>query len=154
MKNISSIVVISIIIMLFAECKLYKPVETGDIEKITVDKVSLEGVNLNVFLNIENPNPYKIKIKKYYFDISLENKKIGEISSENRIVIPKKSTGAYKFPLNIKFKEMLMPAIISVIKIFSKREINVSAKGIIKAKALIFSKTIEIDKTKKVKIFK
>ena len=157
MQNITknNIILLSFILILFTtSCSVYKDIEVGDIQKIKVDKVSLKGVQLRVFLPLKNPNTYKIKIKKYDIDVKINGHKIGNVSSNEKIVINRKSEKVYEFPLDIKFKGMLMPTIMAIVKIFTRREVKISAKGTLKAKALFISKTIKINQNRTVNIFK
>ncbi len=151
---IKNFFVLFLIALFSYSCNLYKPVTTGKVSGIKLDKLSKESLRIKILIPVENPNSYKIKIKDYNFDLSLNNYKLGKASSYSKTSIAKKSNKIVEFPVEIKFNGNLFSGVMALLSAFSKGKIKINAKGEIKVRALIVNKKIKINENNSVKILK
>ncbi len=151
LKNFYVIIILIFISVINASC--YKNITVGKIEGVKINKISQQGVSLEIAVPIKNPNFYKIKIKKADLKIFLNDFELGKIKKVYSFVIPKKSNQVHKLKVDIEVSNF-MTGLFALMSSLSKRKIKIKINGKIKAKASIFSKSIKVDEESNVKLFK
>lgn len=155
MKNhfkIYNFIFILTIIIFASSCK-FQNIEIGEVQDVKIDKVSTDKVKINIPIFIKNPNGFKIKLKSYDLDIKINGHKFNIIESENKVVIPKRYEGVINIPLVIDSEGILsLKTVKTVLEIVKQRQFVLDAKGHIKVKVFPFSKKIEINEKRKVKL--
>lgn len=114
------------------------PPEYKRMEGWKIEKAGLNEIVLNNQVVMYNPNKIGcVKLKEIYFDIYLDNAKIGTISqAEQAVDIKKKSE--FKIPLRITIKPTgdIFDNLRSLIGFFTKK-VRITYDGHVKIKALL-----------------
>jgi len=146
--HFKTLLFIIIIGITFVSCN-YKDVEIANIEKIKLGKIKSNYISLDTRILINNPNNYKIKIKKYNLDVVVNKQNFKMVEADANIIIPKKYNGTISVPITMKSKDLLnFRTITTMYKLFTSKKVDVETHGTISIKFLFFSKKIKINEKK------
>ncbi|WMJ71759.1 LEA type 2 family protein [Cytophagaceae bacterium ABcell3] len=142
------VILFALIPFLFA-CQPLKPVEFREVEYVQLEKLSRGKANVEVAIKLHNPNKRKFTVTDHHLDVLLNNKPIGNILNEGKVVIPAKSDTTYILHAEADLGNITknLPMLIGI---FAKGEADLTLKGDIKVKSMIFSKTIPVETTEKI----
>lgn len=141
-----------LLIASFSSCIQYKEVEMVKVTDVGIKKFNTEGVEVEVAMQIKNPNKYKISIVDSDLELFVKGKRIGTANIENKITLPKKSNQIHRFLIKSSLKDMgssLFPILMGVL---GGKAIELHIKGDVKAKAKGISKRFPVDIKEKVKL--
>jgi LEA14-like dessication related protein len=127
-------------------CISYKEIELSDVRDIRLNKVSGGGIGIEAAMQVKNPNGYKIKVKKIEADLLLNGHKVGQISLDKKVVLPRRSDQLQYFSINTQLSNVLS----AVPSIMWGGEANMQLKGHVKGKVFVFSKKYPIEAEKKI----
>ncbi len=135
--------------MFISSCKLYEEVKVSDVQNVVLGEVSTDGVEAQIYFEVENPNWYKMMLKESKIEIYIEGKYFGVIDQFEEIIIPKKSktTQALRMRAGPNAMDDLLA---NALKLFLKNDLKLEAKGYVVGKALLMRKRIDISVTEKV----
>ncbi len=133
-------------------CFQYKEVEIIKVSDIKLKEFSTKGINVEVALQISNPNKYKISIVDADLVLLIKDKRMGIANINEKIVLPKKSNQIHRFTIHSTLKDVGSGAIPLLLGIMIKAPIELQVQGDIKARAKGISKTIPININEKVKL--
>ena len=138
--------------LLMSSCLTFKEVEFKGVEDFKVEKLTASEGKVRVSVNVDNPNNYKIKIKKADLDLYLGGKNVGKAKLDKKVIIPKKSEStqdvvivADNLDLAKAIASNFMPALLS-------GKLNVGVKGKVKAGVFIISKKFDFDVSEKINV--
>jgi len=131
-------------ILLFSGCFSYKEITLIKVDKIIVSEFSKNKIELIASLKLNNPNKYNIKVKSVKLDISLNNKKIGQLHLQNNLNLKRNSTNTYDFKFDSKFEKLDFSTIAVIISAIATKRTNIEVEGIIKGKIGILSRKFPI----------
>ncbi len=137
------------LIMLFLTSCMQE-VTLSEVENVKIDKNS-NGLEVVLHLKIKNPNSYKIKINEIDLDLTLNSWEVGEVTSNEEIILKPNSEDVYPVPVNIDIDNTITGG-IALISLFSSDKATVKVVGELKAKAFFVSKIIKIDETKEISL--
>jgi LEA14-like dessication related protein len=146
MKNIFHFILYVSFGLLLTSCFSYKEVELGDVSNVRLNKVSVGGLEIKSDIVINNPNNYKIKIKKIDADVLVNGQKVGKLELNKKVVLPKKSEQVQTFTVNTQLSDLLSAAPTALFG----GSVTLQLKGSIKGKVFIFSKKFPIDEERKI----
>ena len=132
--------------LLLCSCLSYKEIELGDVTNVKLEKGNNGGADIKVSIPVKNPNNYKIKVKAIEADLFVNNKKIGKITLNKKVVLPKNSELNQDFYLNTQLSNILS----AVPTLLFGGEINLKVNGYIKGKVFIVSHKFPIEAEKKI----
>ncbi len=140
---INKIVAIACLV-LFIGCVDYKEVQLISLENVSLNRISGDGIDADVWLKIDNPNDYKIKVNAKDLVLSFNDKKIGNATLPDDLVLEKSITKVYKTTLNVT-----VPPDggidLGLIMLMGGGQITLGLKGEITGKAKSISKTVPVD---------
>ena len=151
--NKNNLIFLIITIVFFTSCK-YQDVEIIDFKDLKLGKTNTKEINLNTLIEINNPNNYKIKIRKYHFDIKINGQTFKLSDNNADITIPKRfnSTLAVSFKLTkVERGIFSLQSLLTFGEIIAKRSANVEVQGFIQAGIFLVSKKIHINEKRTVK---
>ncbi len=148
MKNKLKFLLIPLMVMFFGSCM--QEVTLSELENIKIEKNS-NSLDIVLYLKINNPNAFKIKVQEINVDLTLNSWEVGEVISKEEFVLKPNSNDVYPVPVNVDFGNILTGG-AALISLFSSDKATVKILGDIKAKAFFISKTIKIDETKEVSL--
>ncbi len=139
-------ILLSLTALTLTSCFSYKELALGDVKDVKLNKVGNGGIEIQAGIQVENPNTYKIKVKKIDADLLINGKNVGKMHLSKKVVLPKKSDQVHDFAVNTQLSNLLsaMPSI------FFGGTINLQMKGYIKGKVFIFSKKFPIEAEKEI----
>ena len=135
--------------IIMSSCKLYEEVKVSDVQNVVLGEVSTDGVEAQIYFEVENPNWYKMMLKESKIEIYIEGKYFGVIDQFEEIIIPKKSktTQALRMRAGPNAMDDLLA---NALKLFLKNDLKLEAKGYVVGKALLMRKRIDISISEKV----
>ena len=135
-----------------SSCLEYKEVEVIKIVEIGVKEISANGVDVEVALQVKNPNKYNISIVDSDLNLFIKGNKMGSATIKEKVTLKKKSTAVYRFTLQSSFKDLSLSSLPVLMSIMGQNSMEVQIVGDIKAQAKGISKRVPIDFTEKVKL--
>jgi LEA14-like dessication related protein len=139
-----------IVLLVFATgCFTYQDVELEQMQDVKIEKFSNDEIRLRVVASVSNPNSYNIKIKKASFDLYSGEKFIGHATLDEKIVLKKNTTGTYEALVITNLKESKGGLMTLAGQALLKGEVEIRAKGVVKAGAFGLSKKFKVDEKKK-----
>jgi len=136
--------------VLITSCFSYEDVEITRIVSTDVKSFSSESVEVEILLQINNPNNYKISITNSDLNLFLNGSEIGKTIIKEKIVIPKKSNEVHRFTVKLNNKDLTANALPFILSAALGRSMRLTVNGYIKVKAKMISKKIPIELTKNI----
>ncbi|MGB0887359.1 MAG: LEA type 2 family protein [Vicingaceae bacterium] len=155
MKSIPSIKLVAIFIccmFFFTGCMTYKEVKVIDITDVGIKHFTAKGVEIEVAMQIKNPNNYNISIVDSDLQLFAKGNKVGTANIENKVTLPKKSNQIHRFIITSSLKDMGASAFPILMSVLGGDDIEVQVAGDIKAKAKGIGKRFPVDFKEKVKL--
>jgi LEA14-like dessication related protein len=137
------------LIMMLQSCAVYKEVEVKEILDINILEMNNDGADCEIFLNVENPNNYKITLTESEVDLFFESKFLGHVELVENLVLPKKSVSTVKMKCKADY-ESLQQVLGNVITLLFKTEYVMEGKGFVKGKALLVGKKFPVEFKEKI----
>lgn len=103
---------------------------------------SLQGLNLNFGMDVNNPNGYDLKLEKLSFSLTVNGNPSGTGGIDSPVLLPARSTSYVEIPLRTDMKALgnLISAIIQ------GKELRYRVEGDALVKALLGEKNFHFDK--------
>ena len=152
MKAIAKYFALFILIISLSGCLEYKEVEVIEVTEVGVKNISASGVNVEVAMQVKNPNKYNISIVDSDLNLLIKGKKMGTAKIKEKVTLKKKSNAIYRFTLQSNFKDIASGGLPVLMGLMMQPSVEIQVIGDIKAQAKGFSKKVPIDFTEKVKL--
>lgn len=133
-------------------CITYKEVEVVDVPDVGIKNFSMKGIDVEVAMQIKNPNNYDISIVDSDLTLFAEGKKIGIARVKEKIKLKKKSNQIYRFTIQTNAADILTGAVPVLMSLLLKDNLDVHIQGDIKAKAKGVGKRFPVDVKEKIKL--
>ncbi len=131
--------------VLLSSCT-FQEVEVTGIKDVSVKKIDKKGMDINLAIEIENPNNFSFTVEKVRADIYADNIYLGKIKNYQNLKVLKESKQTYPLSFKLEFKE-LKNNYLSALKTVLRRKTRIRVTGYVKAKKFIFSRKIPFDQT-------
>lgn len=107
------------------------------VARVKFNKLSLTGINMDLFLSFKNPSDLTIEINSQEYTVFINNKEFVKVTNPDKVVILKNATS--EIPVNINFnpKGAFDILKLNAVDILSNRD-KVQIKFDIKLKASLF----------------
>lgn len=125
-------------------CTFHEPAFNGG-EKVSLQKMDGQQVKFTAGGIIENANWFGIKVKPSELDLYVEGDYFGKVSLDKKIKIKRKSNNYVEGSFTADLEDGAMMKALGLVR---KDNVTVRLKGKAKAGVFIFSKKVELDKTK------
>lgn len=133
-------------------CMKYKEVEVVEVKEVGIKSISLKGIDIEVAMQIKNPNNYDISIVDSDLALFAEGEKVGRASVKEKIKLKKKSNKIHRFTIQTSASEILSGAIPVILSVLTKGNIELQVTGDIKAKAKGIGKRFPVNFKDRVKL--
>jgi len=130
-----------VFILLFTCCKPFQEVKVTEIESVALAERTNTMVKVDVGVKINNPNGYRIKIKKSELEGFLNGKSVGNVNMTNKIVLEAKTEKSYTLSFTADMTQLMKS--LPILMITQSAVLNV--KGYITAKVFLFRKRVPVD---------
>jgi LEA14-like dessication related protein len=143
---------IALLVLVLSSCLEYKEVEVVKIVDVGVKDISTKGVDVEVAMQIKNPNKYNISIVDSDLNLFLKGQKMGTANIKEKVTLKKKSNEVYRFTIQSDLKDIASGGLSVMMGLITQSSMELKVQGDIKAKAKGISKSIPIDITEKIKL--
>lgn len=133
-------------------CKEFKEIKVTNVEGFYVNKLTIEDIDAEIKLKIDNPNTIGFSIYPSEFDVIFSGIRLGKAKLNKRVHLNAKSENVYTFKLNSKLSELNTFDILRLLNMENLGKIEVN--GDLKAGKFYFKKKYPICYTDKVELFK
>ena len=142
--------ILCVMVLAMSSCKVYEEVKVSDVQNVVIGDISSNGVEAQIYFEIENPNWYKMTLQESNIEVYVEGKYFGLIDQFDEIIIPKhsKTTQVLRVKASPKALDDLMG---NAIKLFFQSELKLEARGYVVGKALLVKKKIDVKVVESVK---
>lgn len=152
MKNFIKYSFLFLLALSLFSCLQYKEVQIIKVTDVGIKDVSTKAIDIEVAMQIKNPNKYDISIVDSDLTLFLKGKKLGTANIKEKIKLKKKSNEIHRFVIQSNLKDIASGVIPIIMGLMTKDSIELEVKGDIKAKAKGISKKVPIDFKEKVKL--
>ncbi len=121
-------------------------------EGFYLNKLTLENIEAQVQVKINNPNSKGFNIYPSEFDVIFSGMRLGKAKLNQKVHINANSEEVYSFKLNSKLSEINPMDALKLLNMGSLG--NIEVKGDLKVGKFYFKKKIPVNYTDKVKLFK
>lgn len=130
---------------LMHSCFDFEEVKFKGIEGVKLPKMDNKELMVDLTVKLENPNKFKIKIKPSEIDVFIQDKMMGTIYLDEKVVLKKRSDNSYATKLRVKLED---GAFFSLLRYVTMKEVSIRFKGKVKGSVYGITKKIDIDQTK------
>ena len=141
MRNLLYFFVLAIAI---TSCQFHEPVFLGE-EKVNLEKIDGQTVKFQAGGKIQNDNWFGIKVKPSDLELYVDDDYFGMVRLDKKIKIKRKSANYVEGQFT---GDLEKGALMKAMKLASKGQVKVRLKGKVKGGVFIFSKKLDVDKTK------
>jgi len=143
-----------IFVLILTSCK-YKDVDIVKIEDIQIKEKGIKKISLTIKIQINNPNNYKIKVTSYNIKLSIKEIDFVTANPDSKIIIPANYKGI--IPVSFTLKPNIrgifsIKSLLLIAEIINKKSIQIIATGNVKLKVFLFTKNIQIDEKRTIKL--
>jgi LEA14-like dessication related protein len=130
----------------------YKEVELVEVKQVVVKVFSMKEIRLVAYMQIHNPNNYKITITEADMELFVKGKKIGNAKLDKTIILPKNSNEVHEALVFTPLSEMQSNAIPTLLGLIGQPTVPVHVKGYVKGKVKGVAKKIPVEFTDNVRL--
>ena len=138
------------IIFFLSSCGDFQQVTFSGVEKVSVTKLSQEGVDAEITAKIKNPNSTAFTIYKSDMDVTIGGIKAGKAHLANNVRIKRNSEEAYTFKVMSDFTDLTMMDIPKIISMAMSKNVKVGLKGNLNVGKLFIKRNFPVDITQSV----
>lgn len=138
------------VLIFLTSCGDFQDITFEGVENIKVNKMSQQGIDIDVTAKIKNPNRMAFTIYKSDMDVTLNGLKIGKSELTNNVKIKSNSENAYTFNLKSDFSKVNVNELPSLLTILTKRSISVHIKGDLNVGKMFLKKKYPVDFSKNI----
>ncbi|HXC03915.1 MAG TPA: LEA type 2 family protein [Bacteroidia bacterium] len=131
--------------LILSSCK-YQEVTLGQISGLKVNKITKEGVEMEIGMKINNPNSYGFTVFPSSFQVKLSGTDMGTARLNHRVHIKAHSDEIHTFVVKTSYNQLMQGGLPGMIGLFSQKNAQLEIKGNLKAGKFLFRKKIPIDR--------
>lgn len=141
MKIFAKVSIIILMLIFLTGC--YKQVDFVGLKSASYSNTNSNG-NILLYVEVDNPNFYPIKIVESDLDIYINNNHLGKIKGTHKIKISSKGTSIVEIPIKINVADVIFN-VGNIFDLVKNEDTELRISGSITAKALFIKKIIQID---------
>lgn len=145
-------VAIFTLILFLSSCISYKPILITGIKDIKTTNIGGDKIEVGFGMEVSNPNGFRIVLKQYDMDVSINDKTLGKANSLEKICIRRKSKESHAFKLTAEYHDFINVSMNSLSSLLKNEPMTFKIKGQIKGRVWWFKRTIPIETTQKIKL--
>lgn len=152
MKKLIAYFLLLISFSAFTGCIQYKEIEVVEVSDIGVKSIGLTGIDIEVAMQIKNPNKYDISIVDSDLTLFAEGNKVGVAKIKEKVTLKKKSNKIYRFTIHTSASDIMTSAMPVLMSYLGKDNLMLKVEGNIKARAKGLSKRFPVKFEERIKI--
>ena len=127
---------------LLSSCSVYKEVEVHEVPDVQLVEFGADGMDLTIWVDIENPNWYKVHLTETEIEVFLEGKSLGNITLNETLIVPKKSRSVQ--PMAIHSSISSLDALLgNIFTLLFKEKFEVVGRGYVKGRAFFIVRKVD-----------
>jgi LEA14-like dessication related protein len=138
---IFSIVFISTVL---TSCFQLQELQIGEIKNIQMKGLNNNLITLQITVPIQNPNPYRLKIKSGDLKVMVNNTEVGKIKQMENLVISGKSSKDYTVRVVVEITN-IVGGLASAYKLVQGSNADIRLSGKVKVQSFLYFKTIDVE---------
>ena len=138
---IFSIVFISTVL---TSCFQLQELQIGEIKNIQMKGLNNNLITLQITVPIQNPNPYRLKIKSGDLKVMVNNTEVGKIKQMENLVISGKSSKDYNVRVVVEITN-IAGGLASAYKLVQGSNADIRLSGKVKVQSFLYFKTIDVE---------
>ena len=135
-----------LLIMTLGSCSMMQEIQVGDVQEIKINQIRKGGLDLELYIPIENPGKQNLKLTKMDLDLNLNGIELGNISNNEKVLIKKMSDEIYMFPVEVELKGFIKTT-MALISLAEKNTAEYRLTGNLRVKYLCIKRNIQIDES-------
>lgn len=132
-------------------CREVKEIKVTSVEGFYVNKLSIENIDAEIKVKIDNPNTIGFSVYPSQFDVTFSGIRLGKAKLNKRVHLNAHSEKVYTFKINSKLSELNPLDILRLLNMDNLGKIEVN--GDLKVGKFYLKKSLPIHYTDKVKLF-
>lgn len=138
-------------LLLLAGCTGYREVAFQGVQDVRLTRLDPQGLSASILVQVDNPNPYRIKVMDPAVDLFLNDVALGQATLDSTIVLEPASSRSYSIPLRATFTNPngLLPLLLGSALGGS---VKLGAKGSVAGKAGLVRKRIPFEVEQRVSL--
>jgi LEA14-like dessication related protein len=149
MKNIA-VSFLLLVAFVLSSCGDFQDVTFEGIENVKVNKISQQGIDVDITAKIKNPNKVAFTIYKSDLDATFSNMNVGKAILTNNVKIKANTSQAYTFNIKSDFSKLSMAELPNLLSIATSKSIKVGLKGNLRVGKMLLKKNYPVDMVKSV----
>lgn len=126
-------------------CSFYDDVEVIEVQKVDVKEFSKDIISADIYLKIDNPNFYKIKLMESDIDLFMNGKKMGKLHLREPLELPKKEVSVQALRMTADISDMSGDFIANTLTLLFAKSVELKAEGFVKGKAMGVGRKVKVD---------
>jgi LEA14-like dessication related protein len=150
MKLSKKIAVLGILALLPACPSWFFEKPTFTLKEVSVTKISLQEIDFLFGIEVQNPNPFDLKLRGFEYKAYLAGEEVGGGRLEKEVLIAKSSSTLVQIPLQAELKNLGNPLGL----VLSGRDLSYKIEGAAIVNARLGTATIPFSQSGEIKIRK
>ncbi len=144
--------IVLIFLLSLVSCRPFEDISLKSVDGFYLKKLTKDGIDSELKLNIQNPNKVGFTIYPSEFDIVFSGVKLGKAKLDKKVKIKGNSEKTYAFNLQSNLSDLNLLDIAKILNIENLGKIEV--KGDLKVGKMLIRKEDPVNYIDKVKIFR
>lgn len=144
--------IVLIFLLSLVSCRPFEDISLKSVDGFYLKKLTKDGIDSELKLNIQNPNKVGFTIYPSEFDIVFSGVKLGKAKLDKKVKIKGNSEKTYAFNLQSNLSDLNLLDIAKLLNIENLGKIEV--KGDLKVGKMLIRKEYPVNYIDKVKIFR
>jgi LEA14-like dessication related protein len=142
MQKSFHILLLVITTLIVSSCVTIQPIEISQFRNFEIAEFKDNTLTLKANLEVNNPNPLRMKVVNANFDLKINDKIIGHLSQMDPLTLEAKTKKEY--PVLAKFEiTSLKNGILSLMQLVNRRDAHISVSGSITGKTMFYRKKFD-----------
>lgn len=140
----------SLTVITLSSCGDFQDVTFLGIEHVKVNKLSQQGIDIDITAKIKNPNTVAFTIYRSDLDATFSGMNVGKAHINNNVKIKANSEANYTFNVTSDFSKISIGELPNLLSIATSKSIKVGLNGNLRVGKLFMKKNYPVDMTKSV----
>ncbi len=137
-------------VFLFSSCGDFQDVIFLGVDSVKVNKLSQQGLDIDVSAKIKNPNKMAFTIYKSDLDATFSGMNVGKASLTKNVKIKPNCEQCYTFNVRSNFSNLSLGELPNLLAIAMSKNIKVGLKGNLKVGKLFLKQDYPVDMVKSI----
>ena len=128
-----------------SSCSLYEDVDVIEVQNVDVKEFSKDIIAADIFLKIDNPNFYKIKLTESDIDLFMNGKKMGKLHLREPLELRKREVSVQALRMTADISDMSGDFLANTLMLLFAKSVELKAEGYVRGKAMGIGRKVKVD---------